>query len=267
MAILVAHIKKPGVSREHPEKLISYGEALKQLKLPTNAPRGETDGKTLQLNGLNDLARWVNQHPKKLPRITGVIISRSGHDGPDGFRRPPNVPSAGYFKEYKRHFEDWDWWLKEVEKSIAFDWSPYIPRSSTVESFTPEEITGAGTFHEGSQSEVTSKIRERSAHLRELAREYFAKQSHDGRLHCAVCNWAPPLTLKLTGPIVEIHHGLGISKYPLDGRSLTLKEAIQYLTPLCPNCHRVTHAKLGGGVFTLDEVKQGMISSTSNVTA
>ena len=57
----------------------------------------------------------------------------------------------------------------------------------TSEIFTPEEIITAGTFAEGAQSQVTTKPRERSTHLRVLAREHYAKQSSDGRLHCAAC--------------------------------------------------------------------------------
>jgi hypothetical protein len=122
------------------------------------------------------------------------------------------------------------------------------------ETFTPDEITAAGSYSEGTVGEATTKTRERSARLRDLARAHFAKQSADGRLHCAACDWAPPLSLALTGPIVEIHHGLGISQYPADGRALTFEEAIQHLTPLCPNCHRIAHAKPGGGAFSISEL-------------
>ena len=427
-AILVSHLQKKGVSAQRPETLISYGEALELLNLSKNAPRGPTDGKTLQLNGLNDLAQWINRHPQ-MPRITGIIISRSEHDGIDGTRRPKFVPSAGYFKEYKRKVDDWAWWIEQVNASVAYDWRQLLsetqsaatnstplsaavleqlrptkyqrvydllkaaglkteiplddaggnglaayrsylsqwsfiegdrivlclhfhdmgedggaifqglnyrtigeehrhwnafqkqrawsmdrafvtayksgrnvrvivvdgerdaqgdeqikarlldpeswhvstynketgwcrlqrgPQQAAPETFTTEEIEVAGTFTEGAQSEVTAITRDRSALLRDLAREHFAKQSPDGRLHCAVCDWGPPHRLALSGPIVEIHHGLGISQYPADGRALTFEEAIQHLTPLCPNCHRVAHAKLGGGVFTLDEIRVGL---------
>lgn len=433
LRILVEHIKQPGVSVQRPETLIGYGEALEKLSLPANAPRADTDGRTLQLNGLNDLARWINQHPKKLPRITGVIISRSEYDGVDGTRRPKNVPSVGYFKEYKRKADDWPWWQQEVEDSIAFDWSPYLsaqpepapkakstnaafleqlrpteplraydllrkaglvtevpekdvetrlashrtylsrwafiegnlivlclhyhdmqeadgiifqdlnyrtnrpehrgwtaiqkerawsmdrtfvtanktgsnikiivvdghtavdgsaiierrlldpepwhvasydskdgwcrlqrgPRPTPPETFSSDEVKSAGTYAEGALGAITTKTRERSACLRDLARDYFAAKSDEKRLHCAVCEWAPPLSLALSGPIVEIHHGLGIGEYPADGRALTFEEAIQHLTPLCPNCHRISHAKPGGGTFTLDELKRGVRSSVS----
>jgi hypothetical protein len=429
LEILVSHLRKPGVNAQRPETLIGYGEALELLKLPANAPRGPTDGKTLQLNGLNDLAQWVNRHPR-MPRITGMIISRSEYDGIDGIRRPRNVPSAGYFREYKRKTDDWQWWIEQVEASLAFDWSPLLstpeqpearfplptptrfehlrptrnqrvydllqeaglkteilpgdaqgnglaahrsylsqwsfiegqrivlclhfqdigedggaifqrlnyrtageehrhwntfqkqrawsmdrafvtayksgrnvrvivvdgerdaqgdeqvkarlldpeswhvstydketgwcrlqrgPQPAAPETFTTKEIEVAGTFAEGAQSEVTAKTRERSARLRDLARAHFITHSADGRLHCAICTWAPPLSLALSGPIVEIHHGIGVSQYPTGGRALTFEEAIQHLTPLCPNCHRITHAKPGGGTFTLAELQKARI--------
>jgi hypothetical protein len=131
--ILVNHVRKPGVNVQRPETLISYGEALELLNLPDDAPRGPTDGKTLQLNGLNDLAQWVNRHPD-MPRITGAVISRSEYDGIDGTRRPKNVPGAGYFKEYKRRPDDWRWWIAQMEASIAFDWTPYLLDSVHVAS-------------------------------------------------------------------------------------------------------------------------------------
>src|SRR6478735_2034752 len=89
--ILVAHLRKPGVQAQRPETLISYGEALELLHLSPDSPRGPTDGKTLQLNGLNDLAHWVHRQPA-MPRITGVILPPPK---PNGFpytplsRQPP----------------------------------------------------------------------------------------------------------------------------------------------------------------------------------
>ncbi len=129
------------------------------------------------------------------------------------------------------------------------------PLAPAPETFTSEEIQAAGTFAEGALGEITTKTRERSARLRDLARTHFAKLSKDGRLHCAVCDWTPPQALQLTGPIVEIHHGLGISEYPANGRAQTFEEAILHLTLLCPNCHRIAHAKPGGGAFTELELR------------
>lgn len=91
------------------------------------------------------------------------------------------------------------------------------PKPKPFETFTSEEITIAGTYAEGAVGVATTKTRERSAHLRVLAREHYAKQSSDGRLHCAACDWAPPVALELSGPIVEIHHAVGISSYSFPG--------------------------------------------------
>ncbi len=132
------------------------------------------------------------------------------------------------------------------------------PWSARLETFTSADIAAAGTFAEGAKIEITAQVRERCQRLRDLARSHFANRSPDGRLHCAACNWAAPISLNLSGPIVEIHHGVNISTYPSDGKALAFEEAVKRLTPLCPNCHRVLHAKADGGSFTLEELKLGM---------
>ncbi|MBS0633624.1 MAG: hypothetical protein JSS11_17075 [Verrucomicrobia bacterium] len=123
------------------------------------------------------------------------------------------------------------------------------------ETFTPAEILAAGTFNEGALEKAPTQMRDRSQRLRNLARSYFIEHSKDGRLRCTICAWAPPTVLKLSGPIVEIHHGVGISTYPEEGKALTFEEAIKHLTPFCPNCHRIVHAKSGGGMFTVEELR------------
>jgi len=130
------------------------------------------------------------------------------------------------------------------------------PWPAQPETFTPAEINAAGSFGEGAKVGIAAQIRERSQRLRDLARAHFAAQSADGRLHCAACDWSPPLKLELTSPIVEIHHGVSISTYLIGGKALTFDDASKHLTPLCPNCHRVLHAKRGGGLFTLQEIRE-----------
>jgi len=39
-------------------------------------------------------------------------------------------------------------------------------------------------------------------------------------------------------------------------RTLTLDEALALLTPLCPTCHRMLHAKPGGGSFTIEQLRE-----------
>ena len=181
---------------------------------------------------------------KRLP-IRVIVV-----DGP---------PEQAVGEVERRMLDSEPWHIAAYDPSTGWCRLQRGPWPAPLETFTLEEITDAGTFSEGAQSEATIKTRERSVRLRDLARDYFAAKSDDKRLHCAVCNWASPPALQLTGLIVEIHHGLGISAYPADGRALTFEEAIQHLTPLCPNCHRITHAKLGGGMFALMELRAALL--------
>jgi hypothetical protein len=137
LRVLVAEISRKRLDADHPENFLGYHEVLERLNLPPDAPRGDTDGKTLQLNGLNDLARWVREHPKRLPRLTGLIVSKHEYDEMDGTFRMANVPGKGYFVEYRKGIEDWPWWLTESRKALAFDWSPYVPAEET---FEPEDV-------------------------------------------------------------------------------------------------------------------------------
>lgn len=253
--VLIEHLRLPTTDPSDPESFISYGEALEQLNLPPDAPRGETDGQTLQLNGLNDLARWVKAQPK-MPRITGLVISRSPRDETDGTRRPENVPGIGFFREYGRKGDDWPWWVKEMEACKRFNWSPFV---SQPELFTADEVLAVGLIREGRIKEVTAKVRERSEKLRDLARAHYIQESPDGKLHCLACDWAAP-NMVLNGDIVELHHLEQLKSYPKDGRGISFVQVLEMLVPLCPNCHRVAHAKVGGGVFTVEELKRSVRS-------
>jgi len=250
LAVLVAEIAKGKLNPDKPESFLGYRQTLDLLKLPPDAQVGETDGQTLQLNGLNDLAAWIHQHPKRLPRLTGLIVAKEPRVYPDGTRRPAHVPGKGYFREYKRKsVEDWQWWLDESRRSIAFDWSPYAP---VEETFEPEEIRSVGAVSEGAECVVPTKVRQRSQRLRDLARNHF--RSPDGKLRCAGCGWTKP-AFQFAYEIIEIHHTKEMSSLPKTGQRLSLDEALAMLTPLCPTCHRMLHAKPGGGCFTVEELR------------
>ena len=165
--VLVSEIAKGKLNPDKPESFLGYRQTLDLLKLPPDAPLGETDGQTLQLNGLNDLAAWIDQNPKRLPRITGLTVAKEPRVYPDGTRRSAHVPGKGYFLAHKRKVEDWQWWLAEARKSIAFDWSPYLPAEETVE---PAEIRHVGGISKGAEREVPAKLRQRSKKLRDLSR-------------------------------------------------------------------------------------------------
>lgn len=192
----------------------------------------------------------VMDHAIQFSRIKNVPIRVIVVDG----SRRSDADDEGRSRVERRLLDPEPWHVAayDVDGNCRLQRGPLAPVPDT---FTPDEIRTAGTFAEGALGEATTKTRERSVRLRDLARDYFAAQSDDKRLHCAVCTWAPPLSLALNGPIVEIHHALGISEYPANGRAQTFEEAVQHLMPLCPNCHRIAHAKPGGGAFTEFELR------------
>ncbi|GBR05748.1 hypothetical protein HW511_06865 [Asaia siamensis] len=87
---------------------IGYKQVHEQLRLPR---RSETWGRSLELNGLANMAEWVfEQH---LPAISGLIVTEE--------TRAPAV--GGYIPLMERYRSDW---LTEIEKSQQQDWTPFI---------------------------------------------------------------------------------------------------------------------------------------------
>lgn len=121
-------------------------------------------------------------------------------------------------------------------------------------TFSVEDIRAAGAFDEGRKKAVSREVRERSAKLRQLAVEHYQKRSADGRLRCFVDDWAP--TIPVRGHIVEIHHDEALAGFPEQGKSLTFEEAIHFLFPLCPICHRMLHSNPNGGSYTVAELRR-----------
>lgn len=120
--ILVNEIGTGRFDPDKPHTFMGYGEALELMDLPNTAPRGRTDGETLQENGMQNLAVSLFRHPAKPPAITALLVSKH-HAG----SRQPNLPGGGFFRACKRADEDWSWWLGEARKAVSFDWSQYLP--------------------------------------------------------------------------------------------------------------------------------------------
>ena len=141
--------------------------------------------------------------------------------------------------------------MEEIKGMEAVELDQRFPAGP---SFQVVEIQAVELIAEGKSIKVNRSVRERSAKLREMATDYFCKLSPDGRLHCAVDDWSP--TIPVRGAIVEIHHDEALHEYPDDGRALSFEEALQFLAPLCPNCHRMLHSKPSGGRYTVSELKR-----------
>jgi len=105
---------------------------------------------------------------------------------------------------------------------------------------------------EGKKGTQTVTVRERCETATLRAREHYQK---NGVLRCEVCEWEKP-EQGFSGTIIEMHHRDVLADSPEEGRRLTLAEAIERLAPLCPNCHRLAHARPDGDIYSAEELKQ-----------
>lgn len=104
---LVKLVQSNKIDPNDPRTFVSYKRVLDDLQIPHSA---QTYGRSLEYQGLRELAEWI--HDKKLPAITGVIITKE-----------EMVPSDGYFEAFNKENTNFAWWLAEIQKAKTFDWS------------------------------------------------------------------------------------------------------------------------------------------------
>ena len=95
------------------------------------------------------------------------------------------------------------------------------------------------TIQEGVKRIVETKVYERSSTLRKIAIDHYTK---NGDILCDACNFS---FNKFYGEIgkgyIEIHHIKPIFKYEDEELDKTIESALNNVTPLCSNCHRMIH--------------------------
>jgi putative restriction endonuclease len=124
LSIIVQHIKTGRVRSDDPRTFLGYKEVHDALALQLI---GRTYGEILNKQGLGDLAGWLLKHG--FPSATGLVIDKENLH-----------PGDGYFKFFSKE-DDYDWWLREVESTLRFDWEPYINQetpTSNVVNLTPD---------------------------------------------------------------------------------------------------------------------------------
>lgn len=140
-------------------------------------------------------------------------------------------------------------WIDHLQRAFRYYKSQAVAESLP----TARELYDYGqTILEGVVSTQISPARSRCDSVTSLAREHY--RSPDGLLHCEVCFWSRPVG-DFVGDIVEMHHRMVLAAAPPEGRVLTTHEAILLLAPLCPNCHRLTHARPGGSTYSTDDLR------------
>ncbi|WP_148663586.1 hypothetical protein [Bosea vaviloviae] len=100
-----------GAVAGNPKTYITYKEVHTELGLPLH--RGVTYGISLQHQGLNDLADFIEGNG--LPRITGLIVEEQSRE-----------PGAGYARLLGSKELDYQQWNTEIERSKEKNWDRYI---------------------------------------------------------------------------------------------------------------------------------------------
>ncbi len=96
------------------------------------------------------------------------------------------------------------------------------------------------TIEEGTRSEIHGTIRKRSRILRKVAVAHFT--AANGSISCRGCGF---IAENVYGPeargLIEIHHLKPLFMRKGQEIRASMRDALRYVVPLCPNCHRLVH--------------------------
>lgn len=95
-------------------------------------------------------------------------------------------------------------------------------------------------IQEGITKISQTRLYTRSTTLRNYAIEFFTQNNH---IACQCCSFDFECFygLELGGGFIEIHHNKPVFQYEDTDTQQTLENAVQNLTPVCSNCHRMIH--------------------------
>jgi hypothetical protein len=202
------------------------------------------------LNGRNDT--HFSQKVRNLKSHDTLVRQNYAENYEDGFKLTQSgldyVNSHKEVIDYLLHSE-----FNYEDVKSGFD----TISSSSENSILPiEEVVSEGRLITRS-----SKTRERSSRLRQIAIEHF---THNGIICCDCCGFNFP---SFYGPTygkdcIEIHHIKPIFQYGENSIEQVAVNALQNLLPVCPNCHRVIHKnKIGSETIDvfLREMKKRFI--------
>ena len=235
LQLLVDCINNGRFTPDNPETFLGYKEVHDLLKLPKVGPHW---GASLNYHGMAELAPWLKSEGH--PAITGLVINQQNH-----------TPGDGYFAVNGRIPGDRTWWENEIRSAIIYDWSPFVTDNPLPSH--PELVAFTQAIAEGKMTTIDVAIRERCEQLRKRARQFY---SRNGTLSCEICGWSKPDN-RFRGDIVELHHIRPLHELSADGVTMTLKDAIASLAPLCPNCHRCAHSRKDDRrtTFSMEELR------------
>lgn len=117
------------------------------------------------------------------------------------------------------------------------------------EAQPPDNYAGV-IIEEGAVIHRSVEQRTRSRRLRDAAITVF-RQQHDGRLFCSLCGFDfEAIYGELGRDFIEVHH----TEIIREGEPVDLMIALERVAPLCANCHRMIHRRLGV-IISLQELQ------------
>lgn len=95
-------------------------------------------------------------------------------------------------------------------------------------------------IEEGSRTEVRGTILKRSRILRKMAIAHFSDAN--GSISCGGCGFVAEAVYGAGARgLIEIHHLKPLFLRKGQPARTSVRDALRYVVPLCPNCHRVVH--------------------------
>ena len=194
---------------------------------------------------IGDILGWINARSYE---AHGVLLSAMAMNKKTS--RPGNrffglSEDVGLFSG-KTDKDRYRFWMEQIRLVTDFARANPLPEPVDYNTFVRY-------VKEGELAVKEMPVRKRCEELAAAARQ--AHLSPDGELECIACGWRKP-TGPITGNIIQMHHLDPLAGAPDEGRFVNLADAKRLLLPLCPNCHSISHAKAGGGTFSVDELKE-----------
>ena len=114
LAVIADGIARDEIRENRPWTFLSYSTALARLEAPKPEFR---PGTRLQKHGLNELNDWTREF-SHLPKIAALIVEKKTMRPNPRFAESHGIATEG---------TTWlDWWMDQANRSIRYDWSPYV---------------------------------------------------------------------------------------------------------------------------------------------
>lgn len=130
LGVIAESIRHGKIREDRPWTFLSYSGALEKLNEPKP---GFRPGSRLQKRGLDDLNDWTREFPE-LPKVAALIVDKTTMRPNAQFAQSHDVNTEG---------TAWlDWWIEQANRSIRFDWAPYV--DPTTAQRRPADVIGWG---------------------------------------------------------------------------------------------------------------------------